>query len=224
MNRICLLIASLLTTSTALAQGIPATFDVAEDSLVERIEFPEVRGDIDGRIGCAAIVTRNGKVDDIGCYAQTPGDEIFIRAIVLAARKARLTPAIVDGEPARVYVQFQVRFTKQGDEQSISILNNPGLTENIEAYGEDHVAAQRALTDEEWSKVCPRRTRFMVWAKAHVADDGAASHFSLVPGDGPAVTAKCQEAILATLAESRYTAARADGEPVPSSFIEPFGN
>lgn len=214
----------LLAAAAAAAQGVPASFKHPELSLASLIEFPELRGDAERTLRCAAQLSRRGKLESHGCYLEAAGDEVFVEAVNKAAKKARLTPAQIDGKPAEVYIQYRVRFVRKGEEQTLMVFNNPGLQENIDAYGEDHVAPQRGLTDESWTKACPRRTRYLVWAKAHVAEDGSASHFSLVPGTGPPLTGKCSQAILATLAASRYTAARADGEPVPSSFIEPFGS
>lgn len=218
------LIGYLLFSSLAAAERVPATFDHPEDPLLPRIEFPELRGDATAILQCASQVKASGRMEESGCYVKNAGDEVFIKAIVLAAKKARMTPARVNGKAISVYVQFRVEFRKAGDEQTVRILNNPGLQENIEAYGDEHIAAQRGLTSERWQKECPKRVRFTVWAKAHVAADGTQSNFSILPGEGAAITQRCSDAILATLNESEFTPAYADGEPVPSSFIEPFGS
>lgn len=217
-------IIGLLMCSVANAERSPATFGHAEASLTSLIEFPELRGDATVMLQCFAQVQGSGKMKETGCFLNNNGDQVFIAAIMKAAKKARLNPAQMDGKKMAVYVQFRVQFTKVGDAETVKIFNNPGLQENIDAYGEDHIAAQRAMTREVWQKTCPRRTRFVVWAKAHVAEDGQQSSFSVVPGDGPPITAKCRDGILTTLTESRFTPAMADGVAVPSSFIEPFGN
>jgi len=218
--------AALLAGAAAAADGprTPARFEHEDRALGALIRFPELKGDTTGRLRCASQVSRSGDVEKTGCYLVEQGDQVFITEIVKAAQKARMTPAIIDGRPAAVYVQFRVEMEQKGDERTIRILNNPGLEEMIDAYGQDHVAAQRELTDEDWMRECPRRTPFLVWAKAHVNEAGRQSSISVVPGDGPPVTERCQSAIVATLQESRFTPAFADGEPVPSSFIEPFGN
>ncbi|MEQ8205177.1 MAG: hypothetical protein RIA65_03295 [Woeseia sp.] len=215
---------SLLFSSLAVAERVPATFEHPEDALLPRIEFPDLRGDATATLQCASQVKASGRMEENGCYVKAAGDEVFIKAILLAAKKARMTPARVNGKAISVYVQFQVEFRKAGDEQTIRIMNNPGLQENIEAYGDEHIAAQRGLTAERWQKECPKRVRFTVWAKAHVATDGTQSNFSILPGDGAPITERCSNAIIATLTESEFTPAYADGEPVPSSFIEPFGS
>ncbi len=215
---------ALLPAGHAAGQRLPATFDHEEAALGARIEFPSLVGDASATVRCAARVSPSGKMEDNGCYAIEPGDQAFVPQINQAAKKARLNPASFDGRKREVYVQYRVAFAKKGDVETITIYNNPGLVENIEAYGEDHIAAQRGITDESWQKVCPKRTRYLVWAKAHVAASGEQSSISLVPGEGVPLTRECRDAIIATLEQSQFTPAFADGEPVPSSFIEPFGN
>lgn len=218
------LAALLLAAVDAMAERIPATFDHDEAALAAGIELPELRGDAEATLRCAARVTDSGKLKDNGCYIEQPSDEAFIPGINKAAKKARMNPARIDGKSREVYVQYRVRLKRTGEDETVVIYNNPGLLENIEAYGEEHIAAQRTFTDEAWQQECPRRTRFLVWAKAHVAETGEQSSISLLPGNGPPITERCREAIVATLQKSQFTPAYADGEPVPSSFIEPFGN
>lgn len=215
---------SALGIQNAIAESTPATFDHPEASLAKLIKFPELRGDAKSRLRCASQVSRVGKMTNTGCYQNTAGDEVYISAIVKAARKARLNPARHNGEKFSVYVQFQVEFSKVGEEETIRIFNNPGLLENVEAYGEDHIAAQRGLAVDAFTKVCPRHTRYLVWAKAHVAEDGRHDSYSILPGEGAPITAKCRDGILTTLRDSIFTPAMADGVAVPSSFIEPFGS
>lgn len=225
--RHALVLSALLALSwPAVAQERrPATFDHAEASLASLIEFPELRGDTKTRLRCLAIVERSGKLDRHGCIQNDPSDQVFIEPVVKAGRKARLNPAVIDGRSVSVYLQYQVEFEQAGDEKTVRIFNNPGLAENVEAYGEDHVAAQRAIGDEEWQKVCPQRTRWLAWAKAHVDETGRASSFSIVQGENsPPISQNCRDAIVATLEKSRFTPALADGEPVVSSFIEPFSS
>ncbi|MGB5245634.1 MAG: hypothetical protein WBM54_01695 [Woeseia sp.] len=224
--RIFATILLLLMAAPALSQSalLPATFDDPDKGLAKLIVFPELRGDATAMLRCASQVNRKGKMNDTGCYLNTAGDEVYVTAIVKAAGKARMRPATNDGSPFAVYVQFQVEFRKVGDDESIRILNNPGLQENIDAYGEEHIAAQRGLASDFFSKVCPRHTRYLVWAKAHVAEDGQHGSYSVLPGEGAAITEKCRTGIIETLRNSVFTPAYADGEPVPSSFIEPFGN
>lgn len=202
----------------------PASFGSGEKSLAELIEFPELRGDASVAIFCTALLKDNGKLDRNGCYQQNPGDEAFIAAIYKAARKARLQPAMFDGKQVEVVFQYRVQFTQKGEEKSLRFVANPGYKENVEAYGAEHVAAQRLYGKELWEKACPRHAKFTVLVKANVDFDGTASAASVTSATGLNITEKCSQAIIDTVESSRYVPAHADGEPVPSTFVEPFGN
>lgn len=226
-NYLCLLVCvlSLLLSGAVLAERQPARAGSGEDSLGQRIEFPELKGDASAVVRCAAQVEDGGDMEKNGCYNEGPSDQLFIPAINEAARKARMIPATVDGRAVEVYFQYRVKFEKKGDETSVTILENPGVIENVEAYGEGHVAAQRAIGEERWQEVCPSRAQYLVWLRAHVAPDGSVSNPSLTHGAGIVPTPRCQGAILETVKESVFfPALDGDGQAVPSTYVEPFGN
>jgi hypothetical protein len=215
---------SLIAAGAAQADRQPARVGSGKDSLGARIEFPELKGDATATVRCAAQVEDGGDMEKNGCYNESPSDQLFIPAISEAARKAEMQPASLDGRRLEVYFQYRVKFEKKGDDTTITVLENPGVTENVEAYGEDHVAAQRAIGDENWQKVCPSRAQYLVWLRAHVAPDGAVSNPSLTHGGGIMPTPRCQQAILDTVQNSIFFPALHDGQPVPSTYVEPFGN
>jgi hypothetical protein len=218
----------LLLASTALASEDmqPATFE-HEDlkrRLDNRIEFPEVKGDMSTMIYCFAQIEKSGKMKDTGCFLKDNFDPPFVNAITKAAKKSTMTPAIINGDKRKIYLQFRVEFIAKGDERDIYLYLNPANTENIEAYGYDHIAAQRALGKESWQGVCPQRARYLLIARAFVGEDGRAGHTSLEHVNGIRPTADCQNAIRETLLQSSFTPAIADGYPVPSAFVESFSN
>jgi hypothetical protein len=219
-----LFIALVLSPDESRAERQAALPGAGEDSLAQRIEFPELSGDTSATIRCAARIQGNGKMKDNGCASTTPSDQVFIEPINKAAKKARLTPAVADDRNAEVYFQYRVEFIKKGDEAIVTVYPNPGVQENVEAYGVDHVAAQRAIGKEEWQDVCPERAQYLVWLKAHVAEDGTPSNLSLTHGGGLKPTPRCEEAILSAARTSLFFPALADGEPVPSTYVEPYGN
>jgi hypothetical protein len=225
MNSRILLIAMVALSPTgSLAERIAALPGDGEESLSRLIAFPELRGDTAATIRCAARVQTNGKMKENGCAATSPADQVFIEPINKAAKKARLTPAVADKREKEVYFQYRVEFVKKGDEQTVNVYPNPGVQENVEAYGADHVAAQRAMGKEQWQDVCPERAQYLVWLKAHVAEDGTPSNLSLTHGGGLKPTPRCQEAILNSVSGSLFFPALADGEAVPSTYVEPYGN
>jgi hypothetical protein len=227
MKNLCF---SLLFAAVVLAPGegraerMAALLGSGEDSLPELIKFPELKGDTTATIRCAARVEDNGKMKDNGCAATSPADQVFIEPIIKAAKKARLTPAQADGRNMEIYFQYRVEFVKKGDDATVNVYPNPGVQENVEAYGPNHVAAQRAVGKEKWQDVCPERAEYLVWLKAHVAENGTPSNLSLTHGGGIRPTPRCQEAILGSADASVFFPALADGEPVPSTYVEPYGN
>ncbi len=225
-NRLPLIVflSAMLLSAEAMAERTPARLASGKDALPTLIEFPELKGDTTAVIRCAAIVENNGKLDMNGCIAEQPADQLFIEAIIEAADDARAVPAVADGDKKPVYLQYRVEFIKKGSEQTINVYPNPGVQENIDAYGQDHVAAQRVVGKEKWQDECPKSSAYFVWLKGHVAPDGTPSSLSLTHGGGLKPTPRCQQAILDTVTNSLFFPALADGEPVPSTYVEPFGN
>ena len=213
-----------LAAPAALAEFTPATFSTGERSLETLIEFPELRGDVSVTISCIGLLARNGKLDEHGCYQQNPGDEAFIATIYKAAKKARLVPATIDGKAVTVVFQYRAHFTKKGEDEAVQFVANPGYQENVEAYGAEHVAAQRVYAKEGWEKSCPKQARFIVMVRANVDYDGTPSAASVTHLNGINVTEKCEQAIINSVLESRFVPAHAGDETVPSTFVEPFGN
>lgn len=220
-------ILSLLASTTLSAEGMqPATFEHEDPKrrLDQRIVFPEVKGDMSNMLYCFSQIEKSGKMKETSCLVKDNFDPAFVTAITKAAKKSQMTPAIINGEKRKVYMQFRVEFVAKEDERNIYLYLNPANTENIEAYGIDHIAAQRALDKEPWQRVCPQRARFLLIARAFVGEDGRAGHPSLEKVSGIIPTMDCQNAIKETLLQSSYTPAMADGYPVPSAFVEMFGN
>ena len=135
-----------------------------------------------------------------------------------------MIPAVIDGKKRKVYVQFRVEFIAKDDDRDIYVYANPGYAENVEAYGYEHIAAQRAIGKEAWQDVCPQRARYLLAAKVFIGEDGQAGTPNLEHLNGIVPTAECQNAIRATVQQSSYTPGMADGYAVPSAYVETFGN
>jgi len=210
----------------AFAERVPASFKVDEEkrSFPDLLEFPDISGNVSIMLNCASQIPGSGKMTETGCIIRNNGEVVFGKSVQAAAKKARVTPAVIDGKQQKVYLQFRVEFVKEGDSKRISVLPNPGDAENTEAYGNDYVAAQRVIGKEPWMKVCPARAQFALTARAHVDIEGVGSSVNLTYGYGIVPTGNCQQAITQTIEQSLFTPAMADGEAVPSAFVEPFGN
>lgn len=205
----------------------PADFDFpeADRRMDTLLVFPEIKGDISVVMNCFARVKQNGRMDGTSCYLQNNYDEPFARAINTAAKKAKMNPAVIGGKTREIFLQFRVEFIKEGENQTIDYYLNPGYEENVKAYGFRHVAGQRAIGKKEpWDDACPKRAHYAVWVRAYLGPDGRAESPSIQHADGIMPTQTCVDAIKRTILGSLFTPALADGEPVPSTFIEPFSN
>ncbi len=253
-----------LCSSSMAAEGMrPANFDVDErkHQLANNIKWPEeVRTQVSLILNCFSVINSSGRMSDTNCFAKNPFEQAFTAALVKASRKGRLNPALINGKPQEVYLQFRVEFTSdavkkapipkpaEGEEElskkekkkldkkleaeaiaranrRVDIYLNPGYEENVAAYGYDHVAGQRVIgKNEVWTEACPRRAKYAVWVRAYLSEEGEVGNPSIDHADGVMPTANCQNAIKETILASTFTPAMADGIPVPSSFIELFGN
>ena len=204
----------------------PANFDYkdVDKQLGSRIKFPEVKGDMSTMILCFSQIATSGKMTNTGCYAKDNFDGPFAQSIMKAAKRSRMNPAIINGQERKIYLQFRVEFFAQGEDRDIYFYSNPAYAENLEAYGKDHVAAQRAIGKENWQGVCPQHAKYLVAVRAFIGEDGRAQSPSIERISGIMPTADCQNAIKETILQSSYTPAMADGYPVPSAFFETFSN
>ncbi len=228
MKRISIISFLLLiaTAGQASAEFRPASFDHEESKrrLANRIEFPDVSGKVSVMILCYSQIEKSGKMKDTGCYLKDNYDSQFANAIVKAAKKSSMMPALIDGKARKIYMQFRVEFIADGDEREIILYPNPGYTENIEAYGAEFVAGQRAIGKEPWQDVCPQRAKYVVVVRAFLGEDGHTESPSIERLSGIMPTPDCQEMIKETILNSAYVPGMADGYPVPSAFVETFGN
>ena len=223
---ITLLLMLAAASAGAAAEFLPAGFDHEDPKrrLADRIEFPEVGGDVSAMLSCFSRIDRGGKMEQTGCIAKDSFHATFAAAVMKAAKKSRVTPAAIDGKPQSIYLQFRVEFIAKDDERNIILYPNPGYEENVNAYGADYIAAQRVIGREPWQDVCPQRAGFVVLARAFVGEDGRSESPSLERISGILPAPNCQEAIRDTILNSAFTPAMADGYPVPSAFVEIFSN
>jgi hypothetical protein len=213
-------------TGVAAAQSIPATFgDPEGDRHISKFfVMPKVDGDYSVMLRCYAVAEKSGKLKDLGCYNSTEVEYAIMQAMEKATKKTRVVPASIGGKERKVYLQFGAEFIGEGDKHTIQLFLNPAEPENIEAYGPEHIAAQRVIGKEQWQKICPTRAQWLIYARAHVSVDGKGSSVDLAHGAGIVPTGSCQNAIRETVINSEFIPAMVDGEVVPSAFIEGFGN
>ncbi len=220
------LAAMIIASPQATAQRMPALFEIEDTdrSFPGLLLFPDVAGDFSIMMLCASQVETSGKMKKTSCVVRNNDEAVFSDVIQKAAKKARVAPASINGKEQKVYLQFRVEFNKAGDEKRIRVYANTGDAENVDAYGDEYIAAQRVIGSEPWMKVCPARAQYGLTARAHVSAEGVASSVSLQHGYGIVPTGTCQQAIVQTIENSLFTPAMVENEPLPSAFVEPFGN
>ena len=204
----------------------PANFEHEESKrrLDKRIVFPTMTRDATVMLLCVSQVAANGRMKETGCYTKDQFEVDFSSAVIKAAKKAHMNPAIVNGKSQKIYLQFRVEFIAEGDNRRIFLYLNPGHAENVEAYGYDYIAAQRVIGNEPWQDICPQRANYLLTLRAYVGEDGQSGSPSLEKISGIMPTNDCQNAIKDTILSSAFTAGMADGYPVPSAYVELFGN
>ena len=218
--------ALLVAVTDARAQLTPATLGdpAAEKGLIRLIKFPETHGDASVMLQCLSIIKSNGRMKEAGCYIQNNWDPDFAAAVQEASKKALFVPAYFGNKSKDVVLLFQVEFLKTADDRTINVFLNPGSEEMVEEYGADHISPQRVLGKERWKDQCPKHARWMVFALAHVNEEGIASSIALEHRAGIVPTGPCQEAIIETVRASQFAPAISHGIAVPGSYVEPFGN
>jgi len=98
----------------------PANFDHEESDrrLANLIKFPEeVSGKVSLVLNCVSRIKPSGKMDDTGCYTENQYEQAFTGMVIKAAKKARMTPAIFEGKPVEIYLQFRVQFVAEEKQQ-----------------------------------------------------------------------------------------------------------
>ena len=215
VSRFIVFIVLVVAPLAATAQITPATLGDPESEryLLRFIEFPETHGDATVKLQCVAIIKSSGKMQDAGCYIKNNWDPDFAEAVQKASKKATFRPAMDGKKGRKIALMFRVEFLKTGDEKTINIFLNPGVEEMIEAYGQDHVSAQRVMGKEAWQKTCPTHARWLVHVRAHVNEEGVASSVELVHGGGIVPTGTCQQALIETITLSPFAPAIMDGVP-----------
>ncbi len=219
-----LLFFSILFSAHTLADRLPANFNTEDKSLNQIIKFPDIKGDISTTINCSGVIQKNRKIKFFSCFKNQPGDEIYIYEIYKAFKKARFNPAQINGKKEEVLVQFRIFFKREDNNNSIDVINNLGYKENVDAYGINHIGAQRIIGAEIWQKHCPKFNQYNLLTKTHVNSEGSASNASIHDYKGIKISQTCNNWILSTLNSSKYIPAISGDIFVPSTHIEVFGN
>ncbi len=193
-----------------------------ERSLKSHIEFPDVAGDVDTMIRCHATISRKGKIHKNLCFYTDRSRDRSVRrfrnAIGKAVRRARLQPALMNGEAVRVVdFKYTVVFRRKDGNESITVY--PSHLREKTTLGLNYSAAQRYHSWDLWHGCQSRGVR--LWIALPVDERG-------FPGPGRVLSSEdptgCGQKFLRNLRASRFIPAMKDGSPVASVYTLCFSN
>jgi hypothetical protein len=126
MTHFYLLFFSILMMNVVFADNQSANFEVNENSLLSRLNFPEIKGTTSVLISCSGVIKKNKKLDQILCYKNQAGDEVYIQEIYRAIKKSRFNPAVINKKTVEVFLQFRVFFKQDKNDRTIKLISNTG--------------------------------------------------------------------------------------------------
>ncbi len=206
---------------TAFGQElVPATFGSKAESLIDKLDFPDISEDTPLAVKCAGRITSRGVFDSLLCLNDSnfKGDSSLPREVGAEVSKiaanVRVEPAKVDGKRVKVWYSFTILFENRGGTEHVEIVDNHAR--NQSEYGVAYQAAQRYEGDVP---SCASNLSSAVFVQASVSDSGQVQDVSPM---GNAEMNSCTERLIANLQESTYIPAMSDGSPVASTYVEIF--
>lgn len=196
----------------------PAKFVDGEKSLGKLIKYPSVDGDYLTILNCFADVSTFGRMSDTVCSYQDESALVFAKAVERAGKSARLSPAILNGEKKKVWLQFTVIFIKDSDGEEIQVLNNAG--ENVDKYGSEYIGAQRIVL-RKFPDTCSQYNDWFALTRVTITSEGLSKDFELDPSSR-LVPKECPDTLRHLMLSSRYIPAFYEGTPVESTYAEPW--
>lgn len=216
----------------------PARFADGEESLENLIAFPDVPGDVSADVYCRAVISTDGEMNQNFCFRSENVDQAFRDAIDDAARSARLSPAVVSGEPHRVIFSYRVVFVRAADRSLIRVF--PNWARDTDKYGNDYDGPQR-LSRLMRPRTCSTRgvvsmssadsfranfdepsisliATLTIDARGEPMDDVAFESAS------NADDSSCRSSVTERLAEADYIPGYHNGEPVDATFVQTIGD
>ena len=215
MKRLAYLTILLFISQSALANMQPALVGTHEQSLSNRIHFPDVAGDYTIFVRCEAKVQPAGNIEESGCYDDAKIDPKFFRAVRLGANSASFEPASVDGEPVAVLVLFSVIFRQQGSEQIIAVVPNHGT--NAKDLGMQYTAPQKYGRKNIY---LPRAELGLIWVDVKMSAEGQARDVSLL--ETKYTNRESKRYATSYINDNTFIPGFTKGEPTQMRFVKPI--
>lgn len=188
----------------------PAAFRTDKFSLAQQISFPwefKEGQDFHLSVACTVHVTRRGRLRYPFCLGGNDESRNFERRIILAAKRARMVPARVNGKLKPVTLKFTTIYRRVNGEASVTVVPNHFL--NNEEFGVSYSAPQLLTSDTRgYPFTC---SRMKVIMKISVDSGGVASDAHLHLGDPKATS--CIQAISKRTHRLRYLPGMVNGVP-----------
>lgn len=166
------------------------------------------------------VVYGTGQVDTSGGFKSPvvwesgkSDQAVFEKAVKLAARAIRLSPAVVDSKKRSVWFSFSVIFEPVDGDVEVSVF--PYLYSGENSVEPNFSAPQRVI-ESGYPNMC-RFKRGVIWSSVQVSAAGSPSEPEVVGVEG-----RCQNALRTILLESTYIPAFFNGSAVDSRYLEPW--
>ncbi len=211
--RVAPIFSLLLLFSSAIAQAqtdgtSPAIF--REGRGLERyIKIPDSPENFSMVVPCRTMVSTDGELENSSCIFSGETAIPYIKAIQVAAIKAKMVPARVDGLRRRVGINYSVAFAKESGATTVKVFLNHGR--DAATYGPAYLEPQVF----EWPSSgvegrCVRPPN-MVWVLVLVGTDGLPIMSRVDVAQAPE---DCEDWALEYVNRWKFIPGTANGKPV----------
>ena len=211
---LCIWLITTMWSASAQKTHAPAQFTEQHHPLA-LIEHPDVAEDHDIRIRCASLASPRGYLYSSYCLDDGKTDRVFHEALRLTTEKARVTTPKVGRARKYVWIQYSVRFKKQGSETSIDVQPNWGL--NTVRLGEHYSAPQEIpFRLIEWPRC---KAHMAYWVSLAINTEGRVTDVDYLDHD---MTPGCKRRFQSYIKKQRFIPAHLDGAPVPARHVDVY--
>ena len=193
----------------------PARIGEHEQSLANRIQFPDIPGDYTLFVRCEAKILPAGNIEDIACYDNKDVDDAFFRAISIAANSATVIPAEVNGDNVGVLMFFSVIFRQEAEQQVIGVVPNHGT--NAQSVGISYIAPQRYGRSIQYT---PRTELGLLWVDADMSANGTVSNVKYIKTEWS--NREAERYAKSYMRDCHFIPGFVDSKPAAMRFVKPI--
>ncbi len=196
-------------------QFTPAHFPKTEDSLLRKIKFPSVEGNIDVTLLCNAMISRRSKIQNHNCFSTVVSKHTkhFLKAVERASRVGTIVGAKVSGTPVRAMFSYRVRFHKDGSDRKITSFPNHGF--DVEKYGNSYSQAQQFANGHRGQSGCSSLKAMLI--SIQIDESGKPVDVSILKSKG--ASDRCKQSYIDDFSQDSYIPAMLNGKALTSKHI-----